>query len=219
MKALFRLPCLFLALMGGCMVAPTQAERDLALHIKTGTSLYQRGAYAEAREQFRYALSLRPDDPDLQFRLAQCHDVLKQPVEAESLYRTCLQRSPGHEGARHAYTAFLLNNDREQEARQNVRYWLAYEPHRPGPYVADGRLHLRDGDLDSARGRFHQAVDLDPVHPTALMELAQLYERLGRPGRAAHLYELAAQSSPDPTEARTRLKALTRNGGPRLRPE
>lgn len=212
MSAIYR-PCWLLAfLLGGCLTPPTQAERDLARHTSDGSRLFKRGAYAEAREQFRLAVGLRPEDPELKYRLGRCAEALKEPAEAERLYKECFTRLPSHEEARHAYTQLLLAGGREREARQFVQGWLVAQPARPGPYVEDGLLRLRDQDFDSALGRFQQAADLDPFHHRALMLQAQVYERLGHKGRAAHLYELVTQCSPDPAEARARLTALSKDG-------
>jgi tetratricopeptide (TPR) repeat protein len=219
MSAISRPYWLLAFLLAGCVTPPTPAERDLAQHLSDGSRLYKRGAYPEAREQYRAALVLRPDAPGLQYRLGMCAEAMKETAEAEALYRACIERAPGHEGAHHALAQLMLKGGRETEARQFVQGWLVSHPDTPGPYVEAGLLHLRDGDLDSARGRLQQAIDLDHFHPRALMELARLYERLNDPGRAAHLYELAAQTSPDPTEARARLAVLSKNGPPRLYPD
>src|SRR5262249_42380827 len=128
-------------LLAGCVTPPTQAERDLAQHISDGTRLYKRGAYSEAREQFRLAQALRPDSAELQYRLGMCAEALKEPAEAETIYRACIEHSPAHEGAHHALAQLMIKSNRLPEARQFVQNWLVSQPDTPGPYVEDGLLH------------------------------------------------------------------------------
>src|SRR5437588_13124875 len=95
---LFALPALLAA---AC--APTSSER-LREYNEDGVRLFQRGNYADARDSFRAALALEPDDADLLFNLGQCYDRLGQVDKAKQSYDGCIQRAPGHADARHAPT-------------------------------------------------------------------------------------------------------------------
>jgi Flp pilus assembly protein TadD len=198
-----------LLLVGACAPTAQDRVRDYA---DDGAHLYRNGSYADAREHFRAALKLKPDDPDLLYNLAQCHDRLNEKAEAGRIYKECLQRAPDHEEARYAYLELLVDTGRQEEGVRLVRDWLRSQPNKAGPYVADGWLCARNNDLDSARVRFQRALDFDPRHARALVELARVYERLGRRDRAVVLYERALEANPDQPAIRKLVVSL-RNGG------
>ncbi len=208
------LPALVLA---GCLTPEMQQERERARFAAEGHKYLQRGSHREARASFRLALELRPDDADTLFQLARCAAALNEKQESEGLLMRCLALDPGHEGARSELVRRMLADGRPDDARRMVNAWLANQPGKPGPYVEDGLLRLRDGDIDAARGRFEQAIDFDPTHPRANLELGKVYERLDHPGRALQLYEMAAQLGD--AEGATRLASLRKKGTPRPRPD
>ena len=196
-------------LLAGC--AETQQERvreltDDAVH------LYRRGAYADARDTFQLALAQRPDDGDLIYNLARCHDKLGNAAEADKLYQRCLERAPDHLQARHALLVRQVEAGRHAEAVQAVQTWLRASPNLAGPYIEDGWLRARDGDLDNARARLQQAIDREPRHPRALAELAAIYEKLGRPERAVVLYQRSLDADADQPAIAQRLQELRARG-------
>ena len=82
-----------LLLLAGC--APTGQER-LNVLTTDGVHLYRQGAYSNAQETFRAALEIRPNDPDLLFNLARCHEKIGNQPAADKGYQECLQRAPDH---------------------------------------------------------------------------------------------------------------------------
>ena len=215
MRLLAALACL----MAGCLTPGTPNERECIRHTADGVAHLRRGSYREARDYFKLAIALCPDDPDLLYYLGRCADGLDEPKIAEGLYQQCLAKEPNHEGARHSLVAHLLANGRREEAGKMVKAWLTSQPDQPGPYVEDGLLRLADGDPDTARGRFEQALGRDFYHVPALTELGKAYEKLGREGRALVLYERAVETGNGATEARARLAALRKKGVAPPRPD
>jgi tetratricopeptide (TPR) repeat protein len=195
------------------------ANERLRAYSEDGLLLYQRGAYADARESFQAALALQPGDTNLLYNLAQCHDRLGQAEQAERLYRECLQRAPDSREARHALLVVLVNTGRRDEAGRLAAEWLRRQPTRAAPYVEDGWLYAHDGDLDKARGRLQQAIDLDPRDSQALTELARLYERLGRLPNAVVLYERSLESNPNQPDVSARVSELRARGVGRPHPD
>jgi len=204
-------------LLLGCLTPEMQQEQDRARFAAEGHQYLKRGAHADARASFNLALQVRPDDADTVYQLARCATALGDKKQAEGLLVRSLSLDAGHEGARSALARRMLDDGRPADARQMVKAWLVAQPDRPGPYVEDGLMHVRDGDLDSARGRFEQAIFLDPLHPRANLELGKIYERLDHAGRAVVLYELAAQVGD--AEAAEKLAALRKKGVQRPRPD
>ena len=87
--ALFGLLALLLA--AGCVLESQERFNDL---VKDGAHLYKQGAYAGARETYQAAITLRPDDPELKYRLACCCEKMGDQAAAERAYHACLERDP-----------------------------------------------------------------------------------------------------------------------------
>lgn len=200
----------------GC--AGTGQER-LRAYADEGRQLFRQGAYAEARDNYQTALTLSPNDPELQFQLARCHEKLGQTAEAEKLYLGCLRNQPSHAEAGLALVGLQLQTGRRREAETFVSNWLRQFPRAAGPYLADGTLRARDGDLDSARARFHQALDFEPRNPRAMTELAVIYEKLDRPDRALVLYERSLEADAEQPKVRKHVEAMLARGITRPRPD
>jgi tetratricopeptide (TPR) repeat protein len=78
--------------------------------------------------------------------------------------------------------------------------------------VAEGRLFLVRGKIESARSRFLEAVQLLPGRVDAHLELADLYGHLGDFGRARRSLEEVLAARPDSGEARVRLAKVFLEG-------
>jgi tetratricopeptide (TPR) repeat protein len=199
---------LALALCGGC----TEESMMVRHHTQDGFHLYDRGAYADAADCFQAALHLKPGDPDLTYHLALCHERTGQRAKAEALYKEAIDRDADHPMARHAWLLLMIDAGREAEGRQMVKAWLRERPDKAGPYVEDAWLYARDGDLDSARLRYQQAVTFEPANDRALVGLGGIFEKIGRPGRALALYERALEVRPNQPEVKERVESLRKQG-------
>src|SRR5262245_39027401 len=121
--------------LAGC--APTAQERVRAC-ADDGMHLYRRGAYAEAGEQFRAALMLRPEDPDRLYNLARCRDKQGRRADADQLYDRVLLHDPDHAEARHAVISRRVEAGQSDVANKMVQDWLRKSPGIAGPYIEDG---------------------------------------------------------------------------------
>jgi Tfp pilus assembly protein PilF len=198
-----------LFLVGACL--PAQNER-VRHHTEDGFHLFQRGSYADARDCFQSAIALKPNDPDLIYNLAQCHDRLGHHSQSEALYKECLRHDPDHPEARHAWLLLMLQTDREADGRRMVEEWMRSRPKSGGPFAEDAWLRARAGDVDTARRRYQQALNHDPRNPRALVGLADIYRKLDHPGRALVLYERALEAKPDQPEIAKLVRELRGKG-------
>lgn len=200
----------------GCTQTAHERVRD---YNWDGVQLYQRGNISAATESFQAALQLDPENSTLHYNLGECYARLGQTAKAEQLYRQCLDRAPNHADCRHALTVHLVRQGRWAEASSMVQNWLAREPKLAAAYAEDGWLWSQSGDLPRAQARLQQALDLDPHDPRALNELAQLYETMNRPDRAAVLYERILERNPQNFAAARRLDELRARGTGRPIPD
>jgi Tfp pilus assembly protein PilF len=205
-----------LVCLGGC--ASEQQER-LRTYNTEGVTLFQRGEYAAARQNFEAALQLQPDDAGLRYNVGQCCDRLGDAAGAERAYTACLQVAPEHAPCRHALCRLLVRDGRTPDAVRLVDEWLQKQPNAAGPYAADGWLWFQAGDLPRAQGRLQQALERDPHDVQALLQLAQVYEATHRPERAVVLYERALRQDPQQPDVVRRLDALRSQGAGPPRPD
>ena len=205
-----------LLLVAGC--APTTQERLNEL-TTDGVHLYRQGAYRNAQETFRVALEIRPNDPDLLFNLARCHEKMGNQAEADKVYQECLRVAPNHPEARHAVVVRLVATGQRDEASRQVSLWLRASPKLSAPYIEDGWLYAQERDLDTAWQRYAQAFTLDPRNPRLLVEMAQIHEKRDRADRAFVLYERSLESDPNQPAIRAKIKELQAKGVSRPHPD
>ncbi len=205
---------LFLSAMlfAGCQSADQQRVRDLNLE---GVHLFRQGDVRGARENFEYALSLSPGDPDLLYNVGQCCERTGDAVRADEFYQRCLQRQPDHADARFALASLSWKNGRRRETTRTIEQWLAQKPELAAPYALDGWRLRQEGNLPAAQKRLQQALDKDSRNLRALTELGLLYESLNLPDRALVLYERVVLIDPHQADVKERLQALRGKNTPR----
>jgi Flp pilus assembly protein TadD len=200
----------------GC--TPTARDRVRAYNAD-GVYLFQRGEYVQARDTFRTALELTPEDANLRYNLGQCYERLGDEGRAEKTYKECLERAADHAEARHALCVLLVRQKRREEAVRMVEEWLARRPRLGAAYAEDGWLWHQAGDLPRAQSRLQQALQLDPHNGLALTELGLVYEELRRPDRALSLYERSLDANPNQPDVVRRVNRLRSAGTPYPRPD
>jgi Flp pilus assembly protein TadD len=96
---------LLASVAAGCVSTDDQRLYD---YNDDGVSLFRRGAYNDAREEFQAALALKPGDANLLYNLGECYDHLRQNEKAEQTYRDCLPQEAGQADAMHALMVLLV---------------------------------------------------------------------------------------------------------------
>lgn len=206
-------------LLHGCTPTNPNRQTNVRDFNADGIYLYQKGDFVRAKETFEFALKQKPEDPNLLYNLAQCHDQLGENQKAEEVYRLCLQKDPNHPSAQHSLARLLMLEGRRGEATKTIETWLASQPKSAEAYVQDAWRWQQDGDLLKAQGRLQQALELDPRNVRALVNLGVLYELMERPDRALALYEKALREQPDRTDLRERVNQLVAKGVNRPLPD
>ena len=124
-------------------------------------TLEQGGRFDEAVELLREQLRKSPQQPTLNYMLAQA--LLKQGAE------------PGQ--------------DAFEEAQRALEISVENDPNRSHPRVTLGQLYLRSGELTAAIAQLERAIELDPTDSTAGYQLAMAFLKAGRKDEAAALVE------------------------------
>lgn len=109
-------------------------------------------------------------------------------------------------------SAALRDSGERAAARRELGDWLQRQPADAEAALALADLELEDGALDAARLRYEALLEFVPDNPSALNNLAWLYEQAGDP-RALEVAERAHRLSPrSPEMADTLGWILVRSG-------
>jgi tetratricopeptide (TPR) repeat protein len=184
-----------------------------------GVHLFQHGAYEQAGETFQAALALKPDDANILYNLGECYHRRGALAAAERYYKQCLERDPDHGPCRFALAALWVQMGRNAETQRMIEDWLARQPGRADAYALDGWFSHQAGDLPCAQARLQQALQIEPHHARALIELGLLYEAMQRPDRAVVLYERVLDDDPKQAEVKQRLQGLLTRGVGKPQPD
>ncbi len=111
--------------------------------------------------------------------------------EAEKFLREILAANPRDAHALHLMGAIGLDVKRYDFAEELVRMALAEEPNNVDFHITLGSTLSQLGKFDEALLTFQEAVDLNPKHHRALVELANLSRDLGVRTRNKNLLEAA----------------------------
>jgi tetratricopeptide (TPR) repeat protein len=214
-KVLPSLVCTLLLATAGCTTVDHDRWRMLN---DDGVSLFAKGAYDDALENFDYALTLHADDPVIYYNMAQCHERLGHARQAEQYYAACLQRDPKHGDARLAIITMKYRSGSVVEANQMIRDWLTQDPKSADPLVADAWRLRQERNYPLAQGRLQEALSREIDNRRALTELAILDEVQNMPDRALVHYDRILVKEPNQVEIRERLELLKTKGVKRPTP-
>ena len=118
-------------------------------------------------------------------------------AEAEDALGAALRSDPAHAGARQAYVALLLEQNRVDAARRQLEASLALDPAQPPFAVALARIHAGQREYRQALAVLDRAGAQENNPDFQAMRGAVL-QRLGRDGEAIGAFQAAIRSGPQP---------------------
>jgi len=199
---------LAMLLASGC--GSTVQERVAELN-RAGVAHLLQHNYPAAEAEFRQALALAPDDPQVHYNLAVVAHAQGRLADAEPHYRRALTLQPHSLPARRGLALLFWQQNRQEELRQFITEWLNDRHDSADALALYGWYLLRQGDYPAAETVLDRALAIEPHHPFALAERGRLYELYHYPDRARSLYERSLQYDPWQPELLARLTQLRRN--------
>ncbi len=177
----------------------------------------ERGALAQARQDFTQVLQRDPHNLDALLGLAAIALHEGSPGEAQQRYQAALTAHPRDP---RALAGFLgLNGERDPEGTESrLRTLLGEQPGVPALHFALGNLLAARQRWAEAQAAYFQACSLDGSNPDYRFNLAVSLEQLRQPGPAANYYRQALEAARlrpatfNADLARERLRLL--EGGP-----
>jgi tetratricopeptide (TPR) repeat protein len=134
------------------------------------------GQLVLAEECLRRAARLRPNDFSTSYALFQCLERLDRKEEAKAWKGRCEQI------------------DADRKRLREISEELIHKPSAVPLRCEAGRLSLRLGQNDDARGWLESALRQDPTCAAAHRSLADYYEQVGNPTAANRQRQLAARA-------------------------
>lgn len=191
--------------MGACTTPSVKrqaAESKADPLVDLGVAYMERGDRARALDNLTKALQMDPDVPRAHYAIALLYDTMGEEAKARSHYRRALSLDPGYAEARNAYGVFLC---RQGDIKSAEKEFLeaAHNPLYTTPdlaYTNAGLCLMAKHDNEDAEKYFRQALQLNPLQPTALLQMAELTYQADKPLNArAYLqrYREVAQHTPE----------------------
>ena len=157
---------------------------------------YDQGQLQKAFPLLKQAAETKPDDIEVQIRLALTYLSVRELGLAREIALSILDKQPGHEQALLLLADTATSADEIAETRKLVEGYRAKDQDRPGYHVALGALDLRQKDDAGAETEFKRALELDPKSATGYSILGNLYWSRGDIKAADEAYKKAADLSP-----------------------
>lgn len=204
--------------LGGCASAGSSAaaeerEKKAHAHLSLAIDHLQNNRVALALRELMTAEQLAPEDPRIQFALAQAYLGKGRTSDCEQHLMRALEFYPEYHDARLSLSALYIHLERYPEAIEQSQALLD-DPTYPAPWEALTNLgwaHLKLGHGAEARRHLEEALSQNTSHWPTLLDLGILESQEGHRVEAASLFQRVLQLNPGPSamaEANYRLAEL-----------
>lgn len=177
-------------------------------HKNLGVALANEGRPGAAAMEYREAIRLKPDDPDLYFNLGLALIKLHDPDGAVAAFEQADRLRPGHLATCYNLGDLLGRKGRYAEAATRLETVLKLQPDHLGAMANLGIIRALTGQPAAAAALFRQAIRLDPANPDHYLNLGNALAVLGEDGEAIGCYRQALQRNPDHAGAHAALGVL-----------
>ncbi|HEY7671552.1 MAG TPA: hypothetical protein VIC71_04985, partial [Gammaproteobacteria bacterium] len=173
----------------------------------------QRARFAAlGRENVEKALALDPDDGLAYTALGWAHQYEWKWTEMAAAFERAVELSPNEPAslAAHGMSLILTGEGDRERGLALVRRAISLDPNRAVWHVVLGLSLVLDGDKPAAAESFQRALDLNPVFPDALAELAVVSAEVGDlevARRSAQLLDSQWRAAHQPTLAPMVIRA------------
>ncbi|MEI8593450.1 cellulose synthase subunit BcsC-related outer membrane protein [Photobacterium sp. Hal280] len=157
---------------------------------RQGLALIDQKAYPQAKKQLEYALTARPDDPEILGGLGMVY--LRQGQQGKAL-------------------AYFKQAQQLDEDPDNVSKWQSLvEASSYWASLDEGDALRTKGQLSQAERAYRKAIPVNDAEPYAYLKLAELYQQQQKFAAAGQAYRQALQRDPGNAQAVRALVNLTR---------
>lgn len=151
-----------------------QQARDA--YVQLGIGYLQKGETERAKSPLREALKIDPRSETANIALALVFQQEGETESAEKHFRAALASAPGNPRILNNYGAFLMEQERFEEALGYFKKASAdtFYGERSRVFENEGLAYRKLGKTEQAKASFERALRLNSQQPQALYELAQI---------------------------------------------
>jgi len=180
---------------------------------RKGLALRDKGAKAEALENFRRAAGLDPAVPHLQQEIGVILLEQRDFTGAAIAFRHAVRQNPKDFEARYNLALSLANAGSRKEGIEELRQVLRQKPDWGQAFFGLGHIYVLEKQTGRAEQAFRTAVSLDPKLSRAHFELGKLLDEKGDDEGAIEAFQAVVRLDPNAASARYRLGVLLRQAG------
>jgi tetratricopeptide (TPR) repeat protein len=206
--------------LGNVVEALRSFERALAVNprfvearLNAARALHRLGRREAAAQRFAECLQLAGDHEDVLRQIALGLYYVEAFEPAAAAMARILERHPEDAALRGQRAHALDALGRVDEARGEIEGALRAAPAMADLHNVRGALLQKHGDWSEAADAYRRAVDLQPAHVDARINLAVALRQMGRPGEARAELDEARRSAGDDAAATARLATLYGEAG------
>lgn len=178
-----------------------------------GNAYMQARRHADAAEIYNRALSINPESTEMRTDLALSQLGTGEAESAISEFQAILEQDPG---AQRAGILLVLTHIRNRDYDRAIEAATALKeqmPENPLPYNFLGTIYMGQGELETARDAFAQAIEVQPKFFPAKLNLAEIERSLGNAAEAEAVLREIVEESPGHLQASLRLSRLAFSNG------
>lgn len=120
----------------------------------------------------------------------------KDFVKAESLFREALKTDPRNITAAFNLAGACLMNNKNDDAIQLLKGYIAEYPRDPGLYSRLGEAYFTNKDLPNAEANFKKALEIFPAYPGLAAKLGTVYALQQKFPEAEKTFLIAVEQDP-----------------------
>lgn len=173
-----------------------------ARHERRGDAYVQQEQFREAVIEYKNAARATPDNPVLQWKLAQVASKVEDPPTAFRALTRVIELDPSHFEAKWSLGDLYLATGKTEAAGKMAQELLTARPRHPAGYLLRAGVALATDQTTEAIGLLKQAVEFDPMMLRPLLALANISFAQQELKEAAEWYGRAVKADPASVEAR-----------------
>ena len=179
-------------------------EKNFIILYNYGHALSKSKRLDEAIVQFKKALRIKPDEPDVYNNLGAALKEMGKISQAIDNWKKALALDPSHPDAHFNMGLVLGQQESHDQAIYHFQKALHAKPNWPEAYYELGGVYFRQGRLDLAALQCIDALRLKPDYLIAQVTLAHIFVEMGQIPTALQVAKkasklAAATSQEDPT--------------------
>ncbi len=155
------------------------SDKELATLVAEGTAALAAGELEAALESFQKVVASFPTQPEGHNNLGALYASLGRHAEAEACFDRVLELLPDNPNVHYNRGLMRARQDKFAAATLDFEVTMAHDPKDPDVHNNMGVAAFLGGDANRARTHFRTALEHQPGHIGALLNLCDLDEATG----------------------------------------